>query len=805
MAAVGGSSWRPLWAALLVACLVVAAATTARAQSDDAADLLVQEARRALADDQGQRAAALLDRAIAANPRRVDAYILRASIHTARQEYERGVALMRRARQLAPSSIAVLSSLGTQLVLAGQIEEGVGLLEGVVARQPQRYDAHALLGRHYLERGQWEPAVRALRSYLASRPDKLAADDARFAVDLGDAELRRGRAAVAESIFRRVLRRNPEHLRARMGLAWAVAAQDCRRASALLVELAPVADRHPEIWMVSARCALALGHSDRAVARAARYARRRPDDAAGHALAGEAHARAGRLDDARAALSRAIGLAPGERRYLVELAAVERRAGATEAAIARLSQGEPDPSEPLWPRWKLVLAEALLDAGRAAEAEEHAAAVARAAPGRARAHMLLGAARVQSGAPERAIEPLERSVALDGRSRRARALLALALGGAGTAAARAGQDARAEELLSRAVAQEAGDPRVRRALGLVLVRLGRPERAAEILAPIAGGDDAATAHLYGRALAMAGRLAESEGQLARALELAGGRGPAAIPIALDLAATALEAGKPERAAAVLEPFRASDDARVPVAYVSARRALAANELAAGRSARAVTELERAERVVPAGRGELLVAVRCDLAVAATSARQHLRALRILRALMAKKASCPFPPLTLPVLAAINQGLESDAGEALGRLARLRRAAQGSVAVIARQGGAAIALRAAAAAYERGSSQRARQYLREAQRALPAADPHLRHNLAVLDIESGRRSEAIAALSELAELIPEALVNLGVAHERGGNAEAATRYYRRARGRLRFSRLERWIEAKERIYGDQFGR
>src|SRR5690606_6979473 len=220
-----------------------------------------------------------------------------------------------------------------------------------------------------------------------------------------------------------------------------------------------------------------------------------------------------------------------------------------------------------------------------------------------------------------------------------------------------------------------------------------------------------SAHLRGRALALAGRLDDSERQLARALELSGERGPAAVAIALDLGATAVEAGRPERAAAALEPYLSGGDGRVLVAYVSARRALAARLLEAGHAARAVTELERAERALPPDRRELTAAVRCELAVAATSARQHARALRALRALGRAGDRCSFPEPSLAVLAAINEGMESGAREALPRLLRLRRNAQGTVAAIARAGVAVLAMRAAAAAYERGNARAARQHLR----------------------------------------------------------------------------------------------
>src|SRR5947209_4526780 len=102
-----------------VVLLVCAAATPrARAQQvgdDDESALLVNEARADVAAGRYDRAAPKLDRALAVNPRRVDAYVLRAGVHAAKKEYDKGVALMRRAVLLAPDNLDVLTALGTDL------------------------------------------------------------------------------------------------------------------------------------------------------------------------------------------------------------------------------------------------------------------------------------------------------------------------------------------------------------------------------------------------------------------------------------------------------------------------------------------------------------------------------------------------------------------------------------------------------------------------------------------------------------------------------------------------------------------
>ena len=129
----------------LVALVVaIAVATPAAAQrpalGDDESAALVAEGRSALTESALDRAADALDQAIALNPRRVEAYVLRAAVHAARKQYRDGIALLRRAHALAPDDDDVVTALGSQLVLSGD-PAGVPLLAEVVAHNPARYDA----------------------------------------------------------------------------------------------------------------------------------------------------------------------------------------------------------------------------------------------------------------------------------------------------------------------------------------------------------------------------------------------------------------------------------------------------------------------------------------------------------------------------------------------------------------------------------------------------------------------------------------------------------------------------------------
>jgi tetratricopeptide (TPR) repeat protein len=252
-------------AASLLLLILLLGTVHAQPAGDDESALLVGEARDALRAGNYKRAGDLLDRALALDPRQVHVYVLRASVHGALGQYDQGIAVMRKARGLAPDNVDVLTALGSQLVLARKHDEGVPILEGVVARDGKRYEAFILLAHFYAEQHRWPDAVRAFDGYLAARPGSLAAQDSPHRIARADAVLRAGDPGRARADFRALLKREPENLAARMGLAWATAAIDCTEALRLLDGLRPLESTHPQIALLDGRCAVASGLRPRAL------------------------------------------------------------------------------------------------------------------------------------------------------------------------------------------------------------------------------------------------------------------------------------------------------------------------------------------------------------------------------------------------------------------------------------------------------------------------------------------------------------------------------------------------------------
>jgi len=787
------------------ALALVLAIGSARAQrpnqGEDESAALVGTGRAALRDGKLDDAARALDQAIALNPRRVEAYVLRAAVYAARKQYAGGIAVMRRAQALAPDDPEVLTALGEQLVLSGDAGDGIPLLQQVVAKEPARYDAQLLLGHHWHDQGRWPEAIAALEAYFAHRPAELAREDARHEIALADSYLRFREPNKALPLFRAAAKASRSDLRARIGVAWATAAIDCREARPLLRELEPIAEDHPEVWLVDGRCALALGDTGGALALGRRYLDRDPGGAAGHALVGEAEAARGDLADARKELDAARTIEPARRRWTVRLAYVLRRSGHPADAATALDQLGPPSAPAIDPDWWAELGEALIASGDAAGAAKKLAPIVGDLPDDGAIRVVLGSAQLAAGQAEPAARTLDEAETL-APSPRGKRLLGEALCAVAVGKLSAGDAAGAEPLLQRASELDA-TPIALRDLGIAQIQLGKAQDAIAVLDRASKLDPAPIVlMLDARAYALAGNITIARPLYERALD---GEKDNPVEIALDWAATELAIGDPAIAVAALEKTAAAARggplaARHKTALADARHAAGLAQLRAGNAGKAVELLRAALATEPT------LATRCDLAVAEVAANDGAAALASLRAISGQ--SCPFPPpadtQAAPILAAFTEGLSARrAGKALERLTALGGKATGPAAALLGTAIRVVALNAAQEAYRAGELGAARRYLATAKaaNARVGAD-EIAQDLAVLDLAAGNVDAAIAQLDRLAAKVPEALVNLGIAYERKGDQARALDAWRRARKLgVRFAPLAEWIESKERIYGD----
>jgi len=784
---------------------------------DDESAALVGEGRAALKRHALDDAAKALDQAIALNPRRVEAYVLRSAVYAARKQYKEGIQLMRRAQALAPADEEVLTALGSQLVLSGDTGDGVPLLEQVVAKNPARYDAELLLGHHRHAVGKWSDAITALEAYFAHRPRELANEDGGPRVDLADAYLRDRQTQKALEAFQQAAReaRGKPDLRARLGIAWATAAISCEKAQPLLHELEPVADAHPEIWLVEARCALALGDVTPAIKLGQTYlAHAGQGTAAGHAVLGEAYAARNNLVEARREFKAARKLEPAQRRWTVRLAFVLRRGGDAAGALAVLdSLGAPAPAASD-PEWWLELGKALLASGDAPAVIARLLPVISDLPANAEIRTVLGSAQLAAQQADAAVKTLTEAEAITSTPR-SRQQLADALATVAAARLSAGDAAAAEPMLGRADTLDTSAA-ILRDLGIARLALDQPDKALTALdRAIALGSDPITLMLDARAHALTGDAAGARRLYDRADRAVDPKGSdaIAIEISIDWAASELAGGDPAVAVTALERTagRAKSGSlaqRHRLALVEARHAAGLAALRAGNGAKAVEFLKASLKEAIAG--EPVLATTCDLAVAAVAASDAVTAVTALKVLVDVGGQrCPFPPpadrQATTILGALIEGLNPRlASKSLDRLTALAGKSSGAVAVLLGAAIRVVALEAADEAYRNNHFAQAHKSLATAQAAnARIGSDEVAYDLALLDLTDGKIDAAIAQLERLVPKLPEALVPLGIAYERQGDLEKALEQWRRARkAGSRFAPLADWIAAKERIYGDQ---
>ncbi len=790
----------------LFAFVLLVCASTAMAQrpnqGEDESAALVDEGRAALKKGALDDAGKALDQAIALNPRRVEAYVLRSAVYAARKQYQQGIDLMRRAQRLAPNDDEVLTALGSQLVLSGDGVAGVPILQEVTKNNADRYDAQLLLGHYWHDGGKWPDSITAFEAYFAHRPTALAKEDSRHQVDLADAYLRYRQPAKALTLFKQASDARRTDLRARIGVAWATAAIDCKRARSLIRELEPFADSHPEVWLVDGQCALALGDTSAALERGRRYLdKASAGTAAGHALVGEAQATRGNLAEARKELETAMQLEPQRRRWTVRYAFVLRRANEPKPALAALEKLGPPTTAAIDPDWWSELGEALLATGDAQAAAQRLVPILPEVPGDAAIRTVAGAAQLQSGQAEAAVKTLGEAESITAQPR-SRKLLVDALTTVAVAKLVANDAAAAEPLLARADQLE-GTPLVWRNLGVARLALDKPSDAVVAL------DKAVKAEPTGIVLMLAGRAHALAGDLTGARSLyekaMATEKDNPIEVSLDWAASEIGGGDPALAVAALEKTAGLVKSgplaqRHKAALAAARHAAGVAMLKAGNGAKAV-ELLRASAAADPG-----LATRCDLALAAVVVGDQAPALAALKAVSGQ--SCPFPPpadtQAAPILSAFTEGRNAKrASKALDRLTALAGKSSGPAAVLLNTSIRVVALEAAQDAYRSGQNSQARKYLTSARNVTSrVGTDELAHNLAVLDLADGSVDSAISQLERLSAKVPEALVNLGIAYERKGDPVKALDAWRRARkAGVRFAPLNDWIESKERIYGE----
>ena len=190
------------WALLVMfagpAALAVIAAAPARAVAAPEDDL--RDGDKYFDQGDWPKAAAAYDRAIAKAPGQVpaEAYGKRAAVFIILKDYQGGLEFIRAAKSRYAGAPEILEQEALILWQTDRKDEAIKVAEQVVATRPQAFTNQQLIGEYYAPRDPPRTIV-AYERYLANRPADLESGDVLPRIRLGFAYLAGARSALADN------------------------------------------------------------------------------------------------------------------------------------------------------------------------------------------------------------------------------------------------------------------------------------------------------------------------------------------------------------------------------------------------------------------------------------------------------------------------------------------------------------------------------------------------------------------------------------------------------------------------------
>jgi Tetratricopeptide repeat len=182
-------------AAAVLAGAVVQPQRAAAAVEDD-----LRDGDKYFEEGDWRKAAAAYDRAIAKTPGEVsaEAYGKRAAVFIILKDYKGGLDFIEKAKARYPKSPEVLEQEALILWETDHRDEAIKVAETVVAARPQAFTNQKLIGEYYAPRDPVR-TMAAYEQYLANRPGDLEAGDVLPRIRLGFAYVAIARNAIADS------------------------------------------------------------------------------------------------------------------------------------------------------------------------------------------------------------------------------------------------------------------------------------------------------------------------------------------------------------------------------------------------------------------------------------------------------------------------------------------------------------------------------------------------------------------------------------------------------------------------------
>lgn len=279
-------------------------------------------------------AAALIERAIRANPSDPAAHTNLGLVHAALDRPEQAIECYRAALAIEPRFGNAHSNLGLSLSRRGDVDAAIASFRRAIAINPGFADAHNNLGSALLERGDADGAMDAFRRAIAIQPGHYFAHN-----NLGNALLARDRPPDASACYRRAIAIRPDYVEAHCNLSAALkelgkpeeAAASLRTAIALRPDFA---EAHNSLGAALQD----LGRREAAIASVETALRIRPDFAAAHFNLHALLLEPGNVLPSIECLERAVVLRPDDTAFRFFLGMLLEYRGESALAAGHLEQ-----------------------------------------------------------------------------------------------------------------------------------------------------------------------------------------------------------------------------------------------------------------------------------------------------------------------------------------------------------------------------------------------------------------------------------------------------------------------------------
>jgi Flp pilus assembly protein TadD len=290
---------------VIAACIVAIASVAVAAVEDD-----LRDGDKYFEDGDWKKAAAAFDRAIGKSPGQVppSAYGKRAAIFIIQKDIKGGLDFVARAKARYPSAPEIEEQEALMLWETDRKDDAIKIAERVVAARPQAFTNQKIIGEYYAARDPVKTAA-ALEGYLANRPSELEGGDVLPRVRLGFAYLANARSLLADGdetraqglyqkaadqfdiVMRKFAKKPNAQVNAQNGLCaaytglarWDQAVTVCER----IVQDPKRIDANGSVWFNLGSAYLARKQSKKARSAANEFTRLRKTEARGFILTGD--------------------------------------------------------------------------------------------------------------------------------------------------------------------------------------------------------------------------------------------------------------------------------------------------------------------------------------------------------------------------------------------------------------------------------------------------------------------------------------------------------------------------------------